>query len=64
MSLACLMAMARIKLITTGMGKLSDTNLYKRLMMLGWTQGMKQRCFHKKFFLFIQAKVIRPVNSP
>jgi hypothetical protein len=36
------MAMARIKLITTGMGKLSDTNLYKRLLMLGWTQGMNE----------------------
>ena len=64
MSLTNLMGLARIKSILTGIGKLSDTNFYKRRMMLVWTQVMKQRGFHKNFFVFINAKVIRPSNSP
>ena len=48
-----LIEMARTMSVSTGIGGLSDTNFYKKRVMLVWTQVMKQRSFHNNFFGFL-----------
>ena len=48
MPLSYLMAVAMIKVIPTGMERLSNTNLYKRLVVFGLNLGMRKNAFYKK----------------